>query len=65
MQGQTSFQITGEAIEQDSNETEEQGISEQDIKTIMEKTGCSEKKARKSLEKTDNNLAEAIIELSK
>ncbi|NCO18255.1 nascent polypeptide-associated complex protein [Candidatus Pacearchaeota archaeon] len=59
MQGQTSFQISGEVSEK-SKEVE---ISSEDIKTIIEKTGCSEKKAKQSLEKT-RDLAESILELS-
>ena len=58
MQGQESFQITGDISKQ-----EEEKFSEEDIKTIMEKTGCSKKDAEKALEKT-GDLAEAIIELS-
>lgn len=57
VQGQETFQISGEIFE------EETEISEDDIKTIMEKTGASEKKARETLEKT-HDLAEAILELS-
>ena len=57
IQGQTSFQVTGE-------EKKETGFSDEDIKTIMEKTGCTEKKARETLERTED-LAEAILELSK
>jgi len=56
MQGQESFQIVGDIHEENS-------FSDDDIKTIMEKTGCSEKKARDTLEKT-GDLAEAILELS-
>jgi len=56
MQGQESFQISGEI-------SEEVGISEDDIKTIMEKTGVDEEQARKALEKT-GDLAEAILDLS-
>lgn len=56
IQGQESFQITGEIREENS-------ISENDIKTVMEKTGCSENQAKKTLEKT-GDLAEAILELS-
>lgn len=59
MQGQESFQITGNAKE----ETSAPSISKEDIKAIMEKTGVSEKKARETLEKT-KDLAEAILELS-
>ncbi len=59
MQGQETFQIAGEIVE----ETKEVGISEQDIQTIVEKTGKSEDEARAALEKT-GDLAEAILELS-
>jgi len=59
-QGQTSFQISGDEIE----ESTENEISEQDIKTVMEKTGCSREEAKKTLEKT-HDLAEAILELNK
>jgi alpha-NAC-related protein len=57
VQGQESFQISGNVKE----ESEE--ISEQDIKTVMEKTGTNEEEAKKTLEKT-GDLAEAILELS-
>jgi nascent polypeptide-associated complex subunit alpha len=59
MQGQETFQITGE-ISEDSEHT----ISEDDIKTVVEKTGASKKTARETLEKTNGDLAEAILELS-
>ncbi len=60
MQGQISFQISGEV----SEEAEEIGFSEEDIQTIMEKTSCTEEEAKKTLEKTED-LAEAILELTK
>ncbi|MFA5953062.1 MAG: nascent polypeptide-associated complex protein [Candidatus Pacearchaeota archaeon] len=63
MQGQESFQITGDKIFEDSEEIEKE-LSEKDIKTIMEKTGVSEKKARQTLEKNNGDLAETILELS-
>ncbi|MEK6817543.1 MAG: nascent polypeptide-associated complex protein [Nanoarchaeota archaeon] len=59
MQGQESFQISGEIKE----ETAKVEISEDDIKAVVEKTGVSKKKARETLEKT-GDLAEAILELS-
>ncbi len=58
MQGQETFQIAG-----DIKEEVEKEISEEDIKTIIEKTGVSEEKAKETLEKT-GDLAEAILELS-
>jgi len=59
MQGQETFQIAGD-IHEESGETK---ISEEDIQTIVEKTGVSKKKAKETLEKT-GDLAEAILELS-
>jgi len=58
IQGQEMFQIQG-----DIKEEEAQAFTEEDIKTIVEKTGKSEKEAREALEKTQD-LAEAILELS-
>ena len=61
MQGQISFQISGninEEIEEKKDSTEE------DIKTIIEKTECSEEQAREALKKTRGDLTEAILSLS-
>jgi len=58
MQGNESFQITG-----DYHAEEKSGFSEQDIKMIIEKTGASEKQVRESLGKT-GDIAETIMELS-
>lgn len=60
MQGQETWQITGEAREE-----EKSGITEEDIKTVMEKTSCSREKAVEKLKETEGDLAQAIIELSK
>ena len=59
MQGQESFQIAGE-VREEAGEIE---ISEEDIKTVMEKTGAKESDAKKALEET-GDLAEAIMKLS-
>lgn len=56
MQGQESFQISGEI-------SEELSISEEDIKTVMEKTNSSREEARNVLEET-GDLAESIMKLS-
>ena len=58
-QGQESFQIAGDI----SEESAAPEISEEDIKTVAEKTGKSEKEAKDALEKT-GDLAAAILELS-
>lgn len=62
MQGQENFQISGNISEEESLVQEEE--SEEDIKTIVEKTGCSEEDARKALENADGDLTEALINLA-
>ena len=57
MQGQETFQISGEI-------SEEPLISKEDVKIIIEKTNVSEKIARETLEKNHGDLAETILELS-
>ena len=59
MQGQESFQITGDIKEETSSPL----ISEDDIKTVIEKTNCTKEQAQEALEKT-GDLAESILELS-
>lgn len=56
VQNQESFQISGDV-------REEIGIFPSDVRTIVEKTGTSEGKARKTLEET-GDLAESILKLS-
>ena len=60
MKGQNSYQISGEEAE----ESAEEGISEEDVKLVMEKTGKQEGEVRKVLEET-KDIAEAIVKLSK
>ncbi len=60
MQGQESWQITGEARE----ETLEEGIKEEDVSLVAEKTGKKRDEALKVLEETNGNIAEAIVKLS-
>lgn len=58
IQGQNMYQISGGEIR------DELYISESDIKTVAEKTGTSEEKAKKALEDSKGDLAEAILTLS-
>ena len=70
MQGQENFQISGdiseegEASSSEVEEAEEQNNQEADIHTIMEKVGCLEQEAKAALEKSNNDLTEAILSLS-
>jgi len=57
MQGQKSFQIAGDV-------RVEQKASGDDIKLVMEKSGCSEEAAKEALEKADGDIAQAILTLS-
>ena len=59
MMGQESLQITGD-IQEESLEK----FNEDDIKTVVEQTGCSEKEAKETLEEP-NDLDEAILKLKK
>lgn len=61
MQGQTSFQISGQV----SEETKKEEISESDIKMVSEKTGKSLEESKKALESSGGDIAESIMILSK
>lgn len=56
MMNEVSFQITGDVEESSA-------ISEEDIHTVMQQASCSKEDARKALEKTQGDLAEAILDL--
>ena len=60
MQGQESFQITGE-----SKMEEKQQFNEQDIKMVVEKTGAKKDEVIRFLKENDGDIALAIIELKK
>ena len=57
MQGQTSFQISGDV-------RKEERISDEDIKMVMEQAGCSEEQAKASLEENQGDIAQSILSLS-
>jgi nascent polypeptide-associated complex subunit alpha len=59
MMGQESLQITGD-IEEMERKLE---INEDDIKTVIDQAGVSEEEAKKAIEETNGDLAEAILKL--
>ncbi len=59
--GQESFQISG--IVEEKNVDSAPEITEDDIKTVIEQTGCDAKKAKETLEKNKGDLAQTILEL--
>jgi len=62
MMGQKSYQISGEEIEEASQD-EAITISEEDIATVAGQAGVSEDDARKALEESNGDIAEAILKL--
>jgi nascent polypeptide-associated complex subunit alpha len=58
MMGQESLQITGDM------QLVENKVSDEDVKLVVEQTGCSEDEARKVLEKNDGDIAQAILQIT-
>lgn len=58
-EGQKTYQIIGKAEEQGS----EPEIEEDDIEMVMERTNVGRKTAEKALEKTEGDIAQAIVDL--
>ncbi len=59
--GQDTFQISGNITERELSTEPE--INEDDIKTVMEQAGCDEETAKDALEKSQGDIAAAIISL--
>ena len=60
MQGNESWQITGDAKE----ESVKEGIKDEDVALVAEKTGKGKEEAKKALEESDGDMASAILKLS-
>ncbi|MBC8434885.1 NagC family transcriptional regulator [archaeon] len=58
MQGQQTYQISGEEREEST-----QVFSDEDVQMVVEKTGKSEEEVREFLENNAGDIALAIIEL--
>lgn len=66
VQGQKSFQIAGDAeiLERKSiARDEEKKIPDEDVKLVIEQTGCSEEEAIRALNECDGQPAEAILKI--
>lgn len=63
MMGTWTYQIIGEE-EHRQLEEEKIVITEEDIKTVAQQSGCSEDKAKAALEESNGDLAAAIISLT-
>lgn len=58
-QGQKTYQIVGKPEEEEIGPE----ISDDDIDAVMDQAGVDKEKARKALEETDGNIAQAIVNL--
>lgn len=56
MRGQKNYQISG-------NEREEEALSADDVKMVVEQARCSEAEARAALKEAGGDIAEAILKL--
>ncbi|MGV8161955.1 MAG: nascent polypeptide-associated complex protein [Candidatus Nanoarchaeia archaeon] len=62
MHGQDSFQISGEVEERDVDSSPE--ITDDDLETVMDQTGCTREEAEDAIIKANGDLAEAILNIS-
>lgn len=60
MQGQETYQVSGEAEEEAA-----ESFSNEDVEMVVSQTGKSEDAARSALEESDGDIAEAIMNLKK
>jgi len=58
MQGQESYQVTGEAVEESA-----ESFSDEDVEMVKDKTGKSDEEVRAALGESEGDIASAIIEL--
>jgi len=58
MQGQETYQVSGEAVEESA-----ESFSEEDVAMVVEKTGKSEEEVKVFLNENDGDIAMAIMEL--
>lgn len=58
MQGQKTYQVSGEVIEESP-----QSFNEEDMRMVLDQTKKSEKEVREALESCNGDIAEAIIKL--
>ena len=61
-QGMRTFQIMGDVSEVDKASV---AVSDEDVKFVQEQTGATASLARKTLEETKDDIAEAILRLKK
>ena len=63
MSGQTIYQVVGEAIEEKPETETKAPVSDEDAQLVSAQTGASLEVARKALESSNGDLAQAIMML--
>lgn len=66
VQGQKTYQIVGTARERERKSEEnkaDKGVPAEDVRLVMEQTGCSAAEAKKALDESDGAPAEAILKI--
>lgn len=66
MQGQESFQVSGDALREEIGNRQqeiEEVFSDEDVEMVVGQTGKSVEEVREALEKSGGDIAEAIISL--
>lgn len=61
VQGERIYQVTGREVERPRGELVTLEISEEDVMLVAEQAGVSMEEARRALEETGGNLAQAIV----
>jgi len=59
--GQETYQVVGQAVEEES--TEQESFSEEDVKLVMEQTGKDEMSVKEALIKNSGDIAKTILDL--
>lgn len=59
----TKMNVMGNEVFQVQGELEEEKISEDDVKIVMEKANVRQEKAKKALEEAEGDIAKAILNL--
>ncbi len=62
MMGQETYQLIGTPVREEASQ--HITITDEDLETVIEQTGCSMEEAKQALEETNGDLAEAILNLS-
>lgn len=64
MQGQTIYQVMGGKVTEGTGETQAPAVSEEDVQLVAQQANVTPEAARRALEETKGDLAQAILLLA-